>query len=204
MSKTRPVVGMLGGLRSARRWAAALVVLVAGLSAVPSAAVAAPAPVLARSVSAVAPAAIPAVLTAATTGCCRPAVGSFNPDTYPNTFSNHSNALESNTSWLSTVPGSLLLSQLSIPATHDSGSSVNGLLGLGYTQSMSLSQQLVAGIRGFDIRVGIGTPHPAGTIANWPTPTWAQGIVPTSILDLITKSFPAYPEWSPGGAGRLH
>lgn len=55
--------------------------------------------------------------------------------------------------WMSRVPGSTLLSEMSIPGTHDSGSYVSGG-DIAFTQSMGLALQLNSGIRAWDIRLG--------------------------------------------------
>jgi 1-phosphatidylinositol phosphodiesterase len=51
------------------------------------------------------------------------------------------------------LPGSTLLSEMSVPGTHDSGASVFGG-DIAFTQSMGLAAQLNSGIRAWDIRLG--------------------------------------------------
>jgi 1-phosphatidylinositol phosphodiesterase len=51
------------------------------------------------------------------------------------------------------LPGSTLLSEISLPGTHDSGASVFGG-DIAFTQSMDLATQLNSGIRAWDIRLG--------------------------------------------------
>ncbi|WP_344378243.1 phosphatidylinositol-specific phospholipase C domain-containing protein [Agromyces tropicus] len=59
------------------------------------------------------------------------------------------------TDWMAALPGDLRLSQLSIPGTHDSGAQNHGGP-LTITQSMRFADQMDAGIRALDIRVGEG------------------------------------------------
>jgi 1-phosphatidylinositol phosphodiesterase len=59
-----------------------------------------------------------------------------------------------NPDWMAALPGNLPISEISIPATHDSGASRAGGDST-LTQSMSLGEQLNAGIRGWDIRLGV-------------------------------------------------
>jgi 1-phosphatidylinositol phosphodiesterase len=68
-------------------------------------------------------------------------------------YSSDSAPQREHTDWMSSVPGNLSLAALSIPGTHDSGASeAGGVYAL--TQSMSIADQLKAGIRAFDIRLG--------------------------------------------------
>ncbi len=56
-------------------------------------------------------------------------------------------------SWMARLPDSVLLSQLSLPGTHDSCALHDGLsLGFAKCQSWSLEDQLKAGVRFIDIR----------------------------------------------------
>lgn len=55
------------------------------------------------------------------------------------------------TSWMHRIPDDAALTMLSIPGTHDSAS-IDGPVGLAKTQDRGLADQLVAGIRFFDIR----------------------------------------------------
>lgn len=55
--------------------------------------------------------------------------------------------------WMSRLPGSVMLSELSLPGTHDSGALYDGLsFGFARCQSWKLADQLKAGIRFLDIR----------------------------------------------------
>ena len=55
--------------------------------------------------------------------------------------------------WMSKLPDSLTLAQLSIPGTHDSGARFDGLsFGFAKCQSWGISDQLAAGVRFLDIR----------------------------------------------------
>ncbi|BBN82254.1 hypothetical protein PA25_22390 [Pseudoalteromonas sp. A25] len=58
-----------------------------------------------------------------------------------------------NTNWMASIQNGALLSQLSIPGTHDSGAYKFGGDAV-ETQTMSLSTQLNSGIRAWDIRLG--------------------------------------------------
>ena len=57
--------------------------------------------------------------------------------------------------WMSQVPDNLLLSQLTIPGTHDSASLFENATSLGFakTQDLNLADQLNLGVRFFDIRL---------------------------------------------------
>lgn len=63
-------------------------------------------------------------------------------------------ATSSPASWMSKIPDSKLLSELTIPGTHDSGtrSTTSGKMFGWTTQTMSIRQQLESGIRFLDIR----------------------------------------------------
>lgn len=65
-------------------------------------------------------------------------------------YSHDAEIKTSNTDWMSSVPGTLRLNELSIPGTHDSMSFYGG--DIGQTQSMPLANQLRSGIRALDIR----------------------------------------------------
>lgn len=56
------------------------------------------------------------------------------------------------TSWMGDVPDDVLVTELSIPGTHDSGC-IDGPMGFAKTQNIGLSGQLDAGIRFLDIRL---------------------------------------------------
>jgi 1-phosphatidylinositol phosphodiesterase len=56
------------------------------------------------------------------------------------------------TRWMSALPGTLRLSRISIPGTHDSAARVEPLSGTAKCQDLSIADQLTAGIRYFDIR----------------------------------------------------
>ena len=64
-------------------------------------------------------------------------------------------ALRDPASWMAVVPDSMLLSQLTIPGTHDSASLFENATSLGFakTQDINLAQQLNLGVRFFDIRL---------------------------------------------------
>ena len=57
--------------------------------------------------------------------------------------------------WMASVPDGTLLSQLTIPGTHDSASLYENATSLGFakTQDLNLTQQLNLGVRFFDIRL---------------------------------------------------
>jgi 1-phosphatidylinositol phosphodiesterase len=54
--------------------------------------------------------------------------------------------------WMSTLDGTLPLSQFSIPGTHDSGATVEPISGTAKAQNLSIGDQLNAGIRFLDVR----------------------------------------------------
>ena len=54
--------------------------------------------------------------------------------------------------WMSPLDGGLLLSQLSIPGTHDSGARFEPLSRTAKCQTLTIGQQLDAGARFLDIR----------------------------------------------------
>jgi len=56
------------------------------------------------------------------------------------------------TSWMQSLPGSYLLSQLSVPGSHDAGARVEPVAGTAKCQSLRIADQLNAGIRFLDIR----------------------------------------------------
>lgn len=57
-------------------------------------------------------------------------------------------------SWMAPVPDSLLISQMTIPGTHDSASLFDGpSFGFAKTQDLGLDDQLKLGVRFFDIRL---------------------------------------------------
>ncbi len=58
----------------------------------------------------------------------------------------------SQSSWMDDIPDGVLVTELSIPGTHDSGC-VIGPLGLAKTQNLDIPDQLNAGIRFLDIRL---------------------------------------------------
>ncbi len=70
-------------------------------------------------------------------------------------YAHDSNNQVRNPDWMSLLPKSLLLSELSIPGTHDSMTYNSGLIYGGDTaqcQALSLEDQLLSGIRALDIR----------------------------------------------------
>ena len=54
---------------------------------------------------------------------------------------------------MSKLPGAVTLSRLSLPGTHDTGAYNSGGMAV-VTQTMNVSQQLKAGIRAWDMRLG--------------------------------------------------
>ena len=54
--------------------------------------------------------------------------------------------------WMSALPGSLRLSQLSIPGTHNSAARKEPVSGTAKCQNLSIAEQLAAGVRYFDAR----------------------------------------------------
>ncbi len=64
--------------------------------------------------------------------------------------------------WMSNISSTLLISQFTIPGTHDSATyNVSGSTGFGFvqTQSLSISEQLAAGCRFLDIRCRLYEDH---------------------------------------------
>lgn len=55
-------------------------------------------------------------------------------------------------SWMSRLPGTAWVSDLSIPGTHNSGALYEPIAGTAACQSMTISDQLESGVRFFDIR----------------------------------------------------
>lgn len=70
-------------------------------------------------------------------------------------YSHDPEAKTHNPRWMTALRDDVVLTELSIPRTHDSLSLYEGLLGVGQTQSMSLENQLESGIRALDIRCRI-------------------------------------------------
>ncbi len=57
--------------------------------------------------------------------------------------------------WMGDIDDNTLLSSVSIPGTHDTGAlRIGGIYDLGTTQDHTIKQQLQAGVRFFDIRLG--------------------------------------------------
>jgi 1-phosphatidylinositol phosphodiesterase len=54
--------------------------------------------------------------------------------------------------WMSSLDDSVLLSELVIPGTHDSGAMLEPLPGLAATQELTIAEQLDAGVRFLDLR----------------------------------------------------
>lgn len=69
-------------------------------------------------------------------------------------YRNSQYALEDNSDWMSELPDTALLSDLSLPGTHDSAAYKFGGETT-ETQGMNIEQQLKAGIRALDIRLGV-------------------------------------------------
>lgn len=68
-------------------------------------------------------------------------------------YRNDSTASEDNSDWMASLPAELPLSQLSLPGTHDTGA-YNFGRETTETQGMDVSEQLTAGIRVWDMRLG--------------------------------------------------
>lgn len=68
-------------------------------------------------------------------------------------YRNEQSAAEDNSDWMKNLAGSFPMSSLSIPGTHDSGAYTYGRETT-ETQEMRIPEQLKAGIRVFDIRLG--------------------------------------------------
>ncbi|RSM36453.1 hypothetical protein DMA12_40200 [Amycolatopsis balhimycina DSM 5908] len=68
-------------------------------------------------------------------------------------YSHDSTTGATNQGWMGWLPDSAPLSELTLPGTHDSGASRSGG-DIALTQSMTLGEQLNAGIRAWDIRLG--------------------------------------------------
>jgi 1-phosphatidylinositol phosphodiesterase len=68
-------------------------------------------------------------------------------------YSHDSTTGATNQGWMGWLPNNALLSELTLPGTHDSGASRLGDDSV-VTQSMALADQLNAGIRAWDIRLG--------------------------------------------------
>lgn len=63
-------------------------------------------------------------------------------------------AAEDNSDWMSELPDDALLSSLSLPGTHDTGA-YNFGGETTETQGMNVDEQLKAGIRAWDVRLGV-------------------------------------------------
>lgn len=81
-------------------------------------------------------------------------------------YSNESVTGTVHTDWMASLPGSLRLSDLSLPGTHDTGATKNGG-DIGLAQSMTPEEQLKAGIRAWDIRLGEKELTPDGQLWVW-------------------------------------
>ncbi|EMF0060778.1 phosphatidylinositol-specific phospholipase C domain-containing protein, partial [Enterococcus hirae] len=87
--------------------------------------------------------------------------------------------------WMSRLGDDLRVSQFSIPGTHDS-CATHGVLGIGKEQSLSLPEQLNAGIRYLDIRCK----YTNGTFAIHHGPVYQQlmfGDVLNQVIDFLNK-----------------
>ncbi|WP_405497446.1 phosphatidylinositol-specific phospholipase C [Streptomyces sp. NBC_00096] len=89
-----------------------------------------------------------AVLAGLTVGTAAPALADHTAG-----YSHDGSTGLTSTDWMARLPGSTLLSEISIPGTHDSGASLFGG-DIAFTQSMDLATQLQSGIRAWDIRLG--------------------------------------------------
>lgn len=63
-----------------------------------------------------------------------------------------SGALAAGNNWMTSLDGSLLLSQYSLPGTHDSGALYEPISGTAKCQNLSIADQLSAGVRFLDVR----------------------------------------------------
>ena len=89
--------------------------------------------------------------------------------------------------WMSTLPESTLMVDISIPATHDSGAMLGGFSL--QTQDASIQAQLETGIRGFDIRL---TARPEGKLGvyhdvQYQEITWEDHVLP-AMVDFLKKN----------------
>ena len=83
--------------------------------------------------------------------------------------------------WMSALPESVLMYELSIPATHDSGAMFGGFSLK--TQDATIKAQLEKGVRGFDIRL---KPRPEGKLGvyhdvKYQKITWEDDVLPAMI-----------------------
>lgn len=70
---------------------------------------------------------------------------------YPNAYYRGTSPPVTNPDWMADLPDDLLISELSIPGTHDT---MADCCGVGpQTQTMDLPEQLISGLRAFDIRL---------------------------------------------------
>ncbi|MBR7835758.1 ricin-type beta-trefoil lectin domain protein [Actinospica durhamensis] len=90
-----------------------------------------------------------AALTGASLGAVAPALADATP-----AYSHDSSIGLSKSDWMSWLPATTPLSQLTLPGTHDSGAYVFGG-DVAETQSMNLETQLSSGIRAWDIRLKV-------------------------------------------------
>jgi len=100
---------------------------------------------------------------------------SFNASAYETgSYRNSRNAAEDNSDWMSGLFYDTLLSDLSLPGTHATGSYNFGGESI-ETQSMNVREQLKAGIRAWDMRLGVNHLN-AGTQCQGPDLWTFQGI----------------------------
>lgn len=97
-----------------------------------------------------------------------------------NTKKNVSITKVNSTNWMSNLLDDIDIREVSIPATHDSGT--NSLMRLAKCQDLSISDQLNAGIRFLDIRV---TPQGTGSISNFKLKVSHTFISSTGFKDVL-------------------
>lgn len=76
----------------------------------------------------------------------------YNELTTPSPQSSITAAAISPTNWMQSLPNNSLLSQLSVPGSHDAGARYEPVSGTAKCQSLTIADQLNAGIRFLDIR----------------------------------------------------
>jgi len=110
-------------------------------------------------------------------------------------YSHDANATTTYKDWMGALPDGLYLSQMSIPGTHDTGT----FLGIGgdiaQAQSMNIQQQLDAGIRMFDIRLGNSNICQLDSSGLWIFHgTVCQGTRFETVLGAVTSFLTAHPK----------
>lgn len=84
-------------------------------------------------------------------------------------------------SWMKRIPGKTRMCRLSIPATHDSGA-LKGGKDL-QTQDITIEQQLLSGVRGFDIRLKAMEDNRLGVFhsVQYQDMTWEEQVLPAFV-----------------------